>query len=247
MDASSHIRRNAGKQTITYPIRVSDHALEKLRGIGIAPQHSNGDLKNRIAVTVWDHLNGDDHSTCDRLGDDASHIVILPESDPILGIDRDSYAIVVPNTIPGDDGAEWAVTTIMDDDTLQMRSDVLKTRIKCPPDVLKTLKAVKAPGAATDIDEPGQGESPHDEPPCEHQESVDSAVRAVTERIHDDLILSKVIVIRLNEDGGFEGLMGFPSRESANNHVNGLVDEGITINRIIVLIRHPLVRRIVIG
>lgn len=123
MQASSHAKRSQSKKTVDYPIRVSDHALEKLREIGVDTQHSDGWLKDRIVVQVWDQIKEQDAGLCPQLGGRADYIAELPP-DVILGLKVLCHAIVVENEVPGTDNAQWAITTILDNASYNARREM---------------------------------------------------------------------------------------------------------------------------
>lgn len=123
MQASSHVKRHPGRQSVEYPIRVTDHAIEKIREIGIDPQHSDGWLRDRIAIQVWDHIKGKDPGECPQIGGNADYIAPLVD-DTILGLKANSFAVVVANDRPGYDNAKWAVATILDEKSYEARKEM---------------------------------------------------------------------------------------------------------------------------
>lgn len=123
MHVSSHIRQPNSKQSVEYPIRVTDHAIEKIREIGIDSQHSDGWVRDKIAVQVWNQIKEAEPGKCPQLGGRADFIVELVP-DMILGLKVKSHAVVVKNERPGDDNAKWAVTTILDEASFNARKEM---------------------------------------------------------------------------------------------------------------------------
>lgn len=128
MQASTHVKKHGGRQTVEYPIRVTIHAIEKLREIGCDAHHSDGYLRDRVAIMCWEHIKDNDPGQCSPLNGNAEYIVKLPANDQLLGLRKAANAVVVRNTVAGDDNATWAVTTILDDASLRMRTEVASSK-----------------------------------------------------------------------------------------------------------------------